>query len=300
MTQPSVEDAFAPKNSTLDTTRVQAGGTLSSGIVVPKDYVPSAESSHALYQLATDAFEGPLDLLLFLIKRHQLDIFDIPMAFVCERYLDCLAVMEELNIDVAAEFLFMASELVHIKSKTLLPQEQEEGEQVDVDPRAALVARLLEYQTYKEAANQLNTLPMLGRDVFDRSAERLPQNPNEPKLKEVNVFALVNAFQAVLKRQKPEVRHRVALEQISMRQRMVALIDILVTQPSTLFLQVIENLTTRLDTVVTFLSILEMTRLKLLRLYESEEGLLYLHPRFTDAQTALSRISGIDEHQYAG
>jgi segregation and condensation protein A len=274
---------------------------LGPGVVVPKDYVPSAESAHALYQLELDGFEGPLDLLLFLIKRHQLDIFDIPMGFICSQYLDTLAMMQQLNIDVAAEFLFMASELVHIKSRMLLPQDKDVAEDDDeADPRAALVARLLEYQTYKDAADQLQELPHLNRDVFARAPEALPASQADKKLREVSIYSLVQAFNAVLKRQKPEVRHKVVVETVSMRKRMLYLIDSLGDSEAVLFTKLLEGIEDRLDVIVTFLAVLEMTRLKLLRIYESEEGQLYLHPRFEKPEMAVSRIAGVDEHQYAG
>ena len=110
---------------------------------IPKDYFPAAESLHEIFRLKVSAFEGPLDLLLFLIRRHQLDILDIPIAFICAEYLQCLKVMQDLSLDVAAEFLFMASELVHLKSKCLLPRSDELEEEEEEDPRWALVLRLL-------------------------------------------------------------------------------------------------------------------------------------------------------------
>jgi segregation and condensation protein A len=272
-----------------------------TGLVIPKDYVPSAESAHELYQLELDAFEGPLDLLLFLIKRHHLDIFDIPIAFICARYLECLAYMEELNIDVAAEFLYMASELLHIKSRMLLPQDKAaDSDSEEADPRAALVARLLEYQTYKAAAEQLQELPHLGRDVFARTPEALPAQAGDKKLREASVFALVQALKAVLKRQKPEVRHRVMAETVSMRKRMLYVIEALAEQEAVLFVTLLDGLTDRLEIIVTFLAVLEMTRLKLVRVYESDAGQLYLHPRFAAPEVAVGRIAGVDEHQYAG
>lgn len=273
-----------------------------SDLVVPKDYVPSAESAHSLYQLEleTAGFEGPLDLLLLLIKRHQLDIFDIPMAFICARYLDALEQMEELNLDVAAEFMFMASELVHIKSRMLMPKPDEAEAAEEEDPRAALVARLLEYQKYRDAAALLNAQIMMGRDTFVRKAASLPRNDEPKALRETNVLALTRALSAMLKKQKPEIRHKVVVEQVSIRRRMQRLIDVLLEQETLSFVKLLEGLYTRLDVVMTFLAILEMTRLQLLKLYESDDGQLYLHPRFAERAQAMQRVNALEEAQYAG
>src|SRR5947207_4326147 len=130
------------------------------------------------YQVALDVFEGPLDLLLHLVKQHELSILDIPISFVTEKYLDYLDAMAALDIDVAGEYLLMAATLCHIKSRELLPTpelddevgEDGEGEDVDIDPRADLIRRLLEYQKYKEAAEQLGHRPVVGRNVWGRGA----------------------------------------------------------------------------------------------------------------------------------
>src|ERR1700704_3690981 len=128
------------------------------------------------YQVALDVFEGPLDLLLHLVKKHELSILDIPIAFVTERYLEYLDAMVALDIDVAGEYLLMAATLCHIKSRELLPspepeevEEGEDGEEAsDLDPRADLIRRLLEYQKYKEAAAKLGERPVVGRNVWHR------------------------------------------------------------------------------------------------------------------------------------
>src|SRR6188472_1869472 len=121
------------------------------------------------YRVELPTFEGPLDLLLHLIEEHELDIFDIPIAFVAAKFVEYVTLMEELNIDVASEYLVMAATLAHIKSKQLLPvspEDQEVEQEPEIDPRAELVRRLLEYQKYKHAAEQLSSAPVLGRDVF--------------------------------------------------------------------------------------------------------------------------------------
>jgi chromatin segregation and condensation protein Rec8/ScpA/Scc1 (kleisin family) len=262
---------------------------------VPGDYVPAPESEHELYRVETDGFEGPLDLLLFLIRRHALDIFDIPMSFICERYLDYLKSMEQLNIDVAAEFLAMAAELLHIKSKMLLPKPVDVDEVEEVDPRAELVRRLLEYQKYKDAADRLATLNRTGRDTFGRNPEDLPPPLEKAPLAEVGLFALIEAFDAVLARQKPELRHQVMLETASVRQRIKALIEVFVERHQVPFPELLlGGMASRIDVVVTFLAMLEMARLRLLRIYQSTEGELYLEARFDTAERAYERLAGID------
>ena len=262
---------------------------------IPKDYVPAAESEHELYRIELETFEGPLDLLLFLIRRHALDIFDIPVAFICERYLGYLKLMEELNIDVAAEFLAMAAELLHIKSKMLLPKPVEVDDDDEADPRAELVRRLLEYQKYKDAAERLASLTRTGRDVFGRTPELLPPPEGPAPLAEVSLFALVEAFDALLARQKPELRHHVLLEAASVRQRIRALIEVFAERRQVRFVELLGDLAHRLDVVVSFLAILEMARLRLLRVYQSLEGEIHLEGRFETVEQALEQLEGIDK-----
>ena len=127
------------------------------------------------YKIQLENFYGPLDLLLFLIRRHQVDIFDIPISFVCARYLEYIKMMQDLNVDVASEFMSLAAELLLIKSKMLLPRPVDvDGDEEETDPRAELVRRLLEYQKYKDAAVQLADHDWLGRDSFSRDPERIP------------------------------------------------------------------------------------------------------------------------------
>jgi segregation and condensation protein A len=266
---------------------------------IPKDYVPTAESQHPLHQVDVQAFSGPLDLLLFLIRRHQLDIFDIPVAFICAQYLEVMRVMEDLDIDVAAEFMAMAAELVHIKSKLLLPK-PEEPEEEEADPRAELVRRLLEYQKYQDAADHLEGMVRLNRDVFAREPGVLPESTEAVPLRPVSVFALVQALGAVLDRQKPEVRHHVLVNTVSLRQKMHVLAEVLAGREAVPFMEFAEGSTGRLDVIMVFLAVLEMTRLGLLRVYESEEGHVYLHPRFDEAVQVHDKLSGVQEEEYRG
>ncbi len=269
-------------------------------IILPKDYVPSLQSNHELYQVQLDAFNGPLDLLLFLIRRHELDIFDIPIGFICSRYLEYLNAMADLNLDVAAEFMYTASELLQIKSRMLLPKpEAADEEQEEGDPRAELVARLLEYQKYRQAAEDLNTLPNLGRDVFARPQEPPPRAEGPAPLRPVSVFALANAFNEMLKKQKPEERHQVVVEVMSVKKRMMLLVERIENRPEVCFYELIGASLAKIDLILTFLACLEMTRMKLITLWEGESGALFLRPVFLDSEAAFAIITGVEE-QFAG
>jgi segregation and condensation protein A len=275
-----------------------------AALVVPSDYVPAAESTHEMYQVSVTEFAGPLDLLLFLIRRHEIDILDIPIAFICERYLEHVQIMQELNIDVAAEFMHMAAELMHIKSKMLLPRPAEvENDEEEVDPRAELVHRLLEYQKYKNAAMTFAGAEWLDRDRFERQPEKIDLGRHDAPLREVGVFALVEAFDAVLKRQKPELRHQVLMEEVSVAERIRRFIGVLVGKQTVRFEELIGELAGRLDIIVSFLALLEMAKFQLLKIYQSADGQLYVSPRYESLDEAMHHIEDSlmdDEAQYAG
>ena len=298
--QPTIDDdvELAPEHEMLRG-RVKLNGE--SYLDFPRDYVPVAESIHELFKLNTLDFEGPLDLLLFLIKRHKLDIFDFPISFLCEKYLEAMKTMEDLDIDVAAEFLAMAAELAHIKSKMLLPPDDDDDEdEEERDPRAELVRRLLEYQKYKDAADQLGGLEQTGRDVFNRPPELVPSQQREDGgLKEVGVFSLVASFDQILRQRRREFKHQVRLDSISLRDRIIEMSTLLARRPNTPFGELVSAIDSRLDLIVTFLAVLEMAKMRLMRVYQSEDGVLYLRPRFEDPNEVHERLKGLDESQYA-
>lgn len=222
------------------------------------------------YEVRLAAFEGPLDLLLHLIQQHELDIMDIPIGFVTEKYVEYILLMQELNIDIASEYLVMAATLAHIKSKMLLPtppsdQEEEEGEAED--PRAELVRRLLEYQKYKLAAEQISERTILGRDVFVRGAPG-PAVEGTPPLAPVSLFKLLESFQAVLSRAQKTLDHEIELERFSITDRINQLADVLRTRQRVAFEDLFETGCSRPELIVTFLALLEMTRLRMTRLYQ--------------------------------
>jgi segregation and condensation protein A len=227
------------------------------------------------YSVALPTFEGPLDLLLHLCQKHELNILDIPIAFVTDKYLEYLAVMQLLDLDLASEYLVMAATLAHIKSKMLLPapppgQEDdltEDGE----DPREALIRRLLEYQKYKQAAADLAARGVAGRDVFLRgSAIEEAVHVGLPPLAQVPLFNLVEAFQGVLSKSKVKLSHDVVHERITLTDRINELVDVLRTRRRIAFEELFTGLATRFDLVITFLALLEMTKLRMTRLFQSE------------------------------
>ena len=182
-----------------------------------------------------EIFEGPLDLLLHLIKKNEVSITDIPLALITEQYLATLELMQTLDLDLAGEFLVMAATLIHIKSRMLLPVGEEEAEEEEgVDPRAELVRRLLEYQRYKEAAAELEQREVLTRDVFVRASAPIEEaGPRE--FREVSVFELLGALKRVIDRLPKDFVHEVTLEKVSVREKMTLLLDTLRDQSRVVF-----------------------------------------------------------------
>ena len=223
------------------------------------------------YTIVLPNFEGPLDLLLHLIQQHELDIMDIPIAFVTEKYLDAIVLMQELNIDVASEYLVMAATLAHIKSRMLLPVAPEDGDEADaieLDPRAELVRRLLEYQKYKHAAADLAERSIFGRDVFGRGSQA-PTDTTRAPLMPLSIFNLLEAFQLVLDRAKTTVDHEIELDRFSITDRINQLVDRLRDHERVLFEELFDGQRTRPALIVTFLALLEMTRLRMVRLVQA-------------------------------
>ena len=237
------------------------------------------------YHVALPEFEGPLDLLLHLVKRHELDIFDIPISFVTSKYLEYLDMMKALNLDVAGEYLLMAATLAHIKSREMLPRpetddltEEDEGE----DPREELIRRLLEYQKYKEVADKLSQRPLLGRQVFHRGAPMEKLDSGELQLAEVGSFALIEALAEVANRSEIKLSHDVMVDRTSITDRINSIVDQLSSKETIPFVDCFDLSATsmaqfRHNLVVTFLAILEMARLQMIRLYQQVDvGDIYL------------------------
>jgi segregation and condensation protein A len=239
---------------------------------------PQAAENGA-FAVALPVFEGPLDLLLSLIQDHKLDIFDIPISFVTDRYLEYVNAAQALNIDLAGEYLLMAATLAHIKSRLLLPREQSlEGLEGDLgpDPRQELVRRLLEYQKYKDAGQRIGALPQLGRDVFVRRAkEDLPLAPEDAayfKSPELSVYRLIELLARVLKERKIEIPHEVFVERLSIGDRISVITDRLRGDDRITFTSLFADLSDRdrHRMVPTFLAVLEMAKLKLIKVHQPE------------------------------
>ncbi len=225
------------------------------------------------YRVELPVFEGPLDLLLHLIRKHEVDIFDIPVALITDKYLAYLEWMRVLDIDIASEFLVMASTLAHIKSRMLLPEEElEEGVgEEEIDPRDELVRRLLDYQRYKEAGEDLRDRPILYRDVFVRGTRTPANGPDSPYLG-VSVFKLVEAFDRVLKRADKKISYKVMMEHVSIADRIHELAELLRDKPEVVFDELFVEARTRSMVVVTFLALLEMARLRMVRLHQAQDS----------------------------
>lgn len=211
-------------------------------------------------------FEGPFDLLLHLIEEHELDILNIPVAFITERYLHYLSLMQELNIDVASDYLVMAATLAHLKSRMLLPtppaDDDADGDETVQDPRSELIRRLLEYQKYKQAAEQLANRSVLGRDTFTRGST--PDAVEGPApLAPIGIFKLLEAFERILARAKTVLDHHIEFERLSITERINQLVDRLRQNGPVQFDDLFDGQRTRAELIVTFLALLEMTRLRL-------------------------------------
>ena len=234
---------------------------------------PEASKPSAGYVVALPAFEGPLDLLLHLIQKHELDIMDIPVSFITEKYLEYITLMQELSIDMASEYLVMAATLAHIKSKSLLPApppgQEDEIDEEGLDPRGELIRRLLEYQKYKHAAAELNERGALGRDVFMRGAKE-PEAEGPAPLARIEVWHLLDAFAKVLSRAKVDLDHEVSFDRMTITERITQICDRLSGRSSCRFEELFDGERSRFDLIITFLALLEMTRLKMTRLFQAD------------------------------
>jgi segregation and condensation protein A len=221
------------------------------------------------YTFRLEGFEGPLDLLLHLIQKNELDIFNIPIALITEQYLEYLQLMKVLNLDFAGEYLLMASTLLHIKSKMLLPKSSEEEEEEEEDPRAELIRRLLEYQKYKQAAGELEKRPLLDRDVFIRlMPAEYGEEPEEERI-EVNLFELLEAFRQVLERVKLESVHEVILEHLSVEDKIQEILTILEREKRIMaFHRLFPEQASRKVVIITLLAILELVKMKRIRIFQ--------------------------------
>ncbi len=231
---------------------------------LPEDlYIPA----NAL-EVFLELFEGPLDLLLYLIKRQNLDIVNIPIAQITKQYISYIQIMDHLNLEMAAEYLVMAALLAEIKSKMLLPR-QIDAEGEEEDPRATLIRRLQEYERIKHAAEDMDLLPRLERDIFSIDVDTSTLTVVRP-LPDIQLKEMLLAFQDVLKRAEQLSHHHITREPLSVRERMSSILDTLKDVDSLLFSQLFMRKEGRHGVVVSFLAILELSKERLIEIIQLE------------------------------
>ena len=221
-------------------------------------------------EITLDKFEGPLDLLLHLIRKEEMDIYEIEIAQITAQYLAFIDAMQILNLDIAGEYLVMAATLLQIKSRMLLPVHEEEIiEEEELDPRAELIRRLLEYQRYKDAALTFAALPQLDRDIFlaapvaDEGGEE-----ESPELEPVGLYALVEALRDLLKRAPEDFVHEVTAEHLSVTERIQTILNRLQERPQLPFSELMPAPLIRSEVVVMFLALLELVKMNLVKIYQ--------------------------------
>lgn len=217
-----------------------------------------------------EIFEGPLDLLLYLIKKDEIDIHDIPIAQITSQYLAYLEMMKLLNLDIAGEFLVMAATLIHLKSKVLIPREALSEEDLEIDPRRELVDQLLEYQKYKEAAERLAEKEKERHNLFTRPEGEWEVFTEGPALGEVSLFKLLDAFSNVLDVVKGMEPQSIEAEEITINQKIREILDRLRLEGKFSLWDLFRHIRTRFEAVVTFLALLELARLRELTLRQPE------------------------------
>jgi segregation and condensation protein A len=229
-----------------------------------------------VYRVQLNNFEGPLDLLLFFIKRDELDIYDIPISYITNQYLEYVNLMEELDLDVASEFILMASMLMSIKAKMMLPREEDENEEIDeTDPRYELVQKLLEYKRYKEMAIKMADIDEETRKRYKRGypdADDVAQQATGEALKDVTLFDLISAFRKVLTDiERQRIVHKVSRVETTVEEQAEFVLNTLSKSGRQTFASLCKDLTNRVVIVVTFLAILEMIKEQQINLFLEED-----------------------------
>jgi segregation and condensation protein A len=259
------------------------------------DLIADGVRTRASYAVSLDMFEGPLDLLLHLVRRHELDILDIPISFIAEKYIEYISFARALDIEIAGEYLVMAATLAFLKSRELLPpspedEDEDEDEEEGVDPREELIRRLIEYERFRHAGEELSARPLFGRDVFPRGGDLSVEAP-EPGLAPVTLFKLAEAYNRILDRAKIAEDHEVVIEPVTVRKRMRQLSLLLRDRARVSFESLFLEQTwssereLRAMLVVTLMSVLEMAKL----------GLIGVHQALGSETLELERIAAADE-----
>ncbi len=228
------------------------------------------------YEIKLDIFEGPMDLLVHLIKKHEVDIYDIPIALITNQFLEYIELLKSMNIDSAGDFLLMAATLAKIKSAMLLPTQ--EGEEDEEDPRLEITRPLLEYLQIKSAAEQLYERDILGKDTFSRIPVKgdFPVG-SEDKIIKVGLFELIDAFKKILDNISEDHRIDFSADRISVKDRITEIIDILEEKRSIVFSEIFSSSLDKSDVVITFLALLEMVKLGLIQVAQHvQSGIIRL------------------------
>ncbi len=225
------------------------------------------------YQIKLEIFEGPMDLLLYLIQKHELDIYSIPIALITQQYLEYLELMKSLDMEIAGDFLVMASTLTHIKSRMLLPpSENPEGDEDGADPRAELIRRLLEYKSFKEAAVSLQDREEAWSKVYMRQADAVPDvhADDEPLLFDFHLFDLLAALKDVMAR-VPDSGFEVTAETVSITEKISQILSRLEAVDSLLFADLFEKSTSKLQVIGTFLALLELIKTRVVKAVQVDQ-----------------------------
>jgi segregation and condensation protein A len=223
------------------------------------------------YKIRLDIFEGPLDLLLYLIKEEELNIYNIPITRITEQYLEYMSMMEMLDLDVAGDFLVMAATLMQIKSRMLLPANPEGVAEEEEDPRAELVRRLIEYKAFKEAAEKLRGFENLRSGVFTRANVEPEVDGGDSPFLEVSLFDLMSAFQKVLKTLPVETFHDVVKDEFTVAEKVRDIFSRLTREPMIRFSALFKSAKNKIEVITVFLALLELIRMKEVRITQPSQ-----------------------------
>jgi len=236
------------------------------------------------YKVRLEIFEGPMDLLLHLIRKNELDIFDIPIALITDQYLQYLDMMKALNINVAGDFLLMASTLVHIKSKMLLPERDKEGEEEE-DPRIEITRPLMEYLRLKELAGELSERDLLDRDVFKRHLypDYASQFEGQEIQLDVNLFQLMDAFKRIVEQRLPDSVLTYVADPVTIKDKIAFILEQLRRENTIFFTELFNESRTISEFIVTFLALLELVHIGMVRVFQpGADKDIQLTAHFTD------------------
>lgn len=225
------------------------------------------------YKIKLLQFEGPLDLLLFFIKRDELDIKDIPISKITKEFLDYINFLQELDLEIAGDFIVMAAELMQIKVKMLLPKEP--GSEDEQDPRSELVRRLLEYKRFKEVTEQLSSLEMEQRKLFYRKTfhqdeKKIPLEDQEEGLKDITMYKLITAFKRAMDRAPRRIYHDIELMNVSIDEQMSYIVDFFRARDEGTFLELVSHMTEKIRIIVTIIALLELMKAQIVAIKYAE------------------------------